>query len=118
MGCACQTHDGYSVSSFAANRDRWIPVDPYPSSSPVGFGGHFDLFLKFSIADAKERDWLHNTVPICHQPADEMGTLIDLACYIHEDCRRQEGPISLRIHPISCMRTVAKILSGSLKTKK
>jgi hypothetical protein len=57
-------------------------------------------------------------VPICHQPADEMGTLIDLACYIHEDCRRQEGPISLRIHPISCMRTVAKILSGSLKTKK
>ncbi|NLN47108.1 MAG: hypothetical protein GX153_11185 [Clostridiaceae bacterium] len=51
-----------------------------------------DLFLNILIEEAKDRGLAEqNLCAVCHKPADEVGTLFDLACYIHEDCRRQAG---------------------------
>ncbi len=112
--------DGYSglkvlrrtvTAGFLSIRIRRRPLSVSADS--------IDLFLNILIEEAKERGLVaQNLCAVCHQPADEFGSLYDLACYIHEECRRKAGDDLPSYPPYLMYENSGKDPFRFLKTKK
>lgn len=74
------------IDGFLAIRIRRHALSPVPSADAL------DLFMTIVMDQAADLGLITPRIcAVCHQPAEELATLFDLACYVHPDCRTKVG---------------------------
>ncbi|MBP7401078.1 MAG: hypothetical protein KBA30_00515 [Clostridia bacterium] len=118
----CRTIDAYSgltvlrrsaVDGFLDIRIRRRPLSMSVTADSL------DLFLNILISHAADGGLIAPRVcVVCGQPAEELGTLYDLSCYVHPSCKEEEGDRLPYYPPYLMYENAGKDPYRSMKVRK